>query len=790
MTTLPEPGLDLRLPALALVAWAAALLGLLAPAEVLAGTGVLAATAVLLVVVRAGRGTGSGIAVVTAVGWGLTGVGVVAVALLRVEAVRSGPVAELADAGAVVRVELVTTGDARVREGPFGEVVVVRARAEVVTGRGVTHTVRVPVLVLGDLAWERVALGTRARATVRLSPPRQADLAAVLLPRGPPTSVADPSPWWDGAAAVRAGMHDAVADQPEGPRTLVPALVSGDDDGMPPEITEAFRTTGLTHLLAVSGTNLTLVVGALLLLARWCGVRSRGLLVVGLLGIAGFVLLARTEPSVVRAATMGAVALLAMGRNGRRHATRTLAAAVVLLLLWDPWWSVAAGFQLSVLATAGILWLAPGWRDRMMRWMPRPAAEAVSIPLAAQVACTPVVAALSSQVSLVAVAANILAAPAVAPATVLGLAGGLTSLVWPWLGALVATPGAWCARWVIAVAEWGAALPTAAVAWPVSAPGLVGLTVLTVLVALLLGPVLARRDAALLLTAVLVVCLLVPMPGGGGGPRWWPPWPSAWPPAGWAMVACDVGQGDGLVLRVGPGEAVVVDAGPDPDAMDGCLRRLGVDRVPVVVLTHFHADHVAGLEGVLRGREVGAVETTSLRDPATGVRLVDEAAAAAGVPVRTASYGESRRVGDLRWQVVGPIGRESEANDASVVVLAEVAGEPGTRMLLLGDQEQPSQQRLLRSLPDLGGAPIDVLKVAHHGSADQHPELVRAAAADLAVISVGADNDYGHPSPFLLDLLGEIGAEVARTDQLGDVAVVARDGEVVVVGHNAPVRNP
>ena len=214
----------------------------------------------------------------------------------------------------------------------------------------------------------------------------------------------------------------------------MPALVDGDDARMPEELTEAFRTSGLTHLLAVSGTNLTLVVGSLLLLARWVGVRARGLVVVGVLGVLGFVLLARPEPSVLRAAVMGSVALLGMGTHGRRRGPRALGAAVLLLLLVDPWLAVSPGFALSALATAGILWFAPGWRDRLNRWLPRWAAEAIAVPLAAQLACTPLVAAISGQVSLVAVVANLLAAPAVGPATVLGLAGGVVGLVSGTLG--------------------------------------------------------------------------------------------------------------------------------------------------------------------------------------------------------------------------------------------------------------------------------------------------------------------------------------------------------------------
>jgi competence protein ComEC len=585
------------------------------------------------------------------------------------------------------------------------------------------------------------------------------ELAAVLIARGPPTVLARPGRLLAGADRVRAGIRDAVAQQSPGPRSLVPALVDGDDGRVPEEVAADFRTAGLTHLLAVSGTNLTLVVGFLLALARWCGVRARGLVVVGILGVAGFVLLARTEPSVLRAAVMGSVALLGLSPGGRQRGTRALGVAVLVLLLVDPWLARSAGFALSVCATAGILVLAPPWRDALGRWLPTWAAEAVAVPLAAQLACTPLVAAISGQVSLVAVAANMVVAWAVGPATVLGLAGGLVALVWAPLGRVAAAPAGWCAEWIIAVARTAAGLPVAALAW---GPGWISLTVLTLAcagLAVVLGDVLARRGLAGVFSAVLVAVVLVPLPTPG------------WPPAGWVMVACDVGQGDGLVLNAGDGSAVVVDAGPDPRLMDRCLDRLAIRTVPVVVITHFHADHVDGLAGVFHGRRVGTVETSPVAEPAGGARLVRSVADRAGVPVRVVQYGEATAVGPLSWRVVGPVRTEyaasdSPPNDASVVLLLEVRG---VRILLMGDEERPSQADLRRTTTDLRA---DVLKVAHHGSSKQDIDLVESLGARLAVISVGVDNDYGHPAPSTLRLLRESGARVRRTDLDGDVAVV------------------
>jgi competence protein ComEC len=220
--------------------------------------------------------------------------------------------------------------------------------------------------------------------------------------------------------------------------------------------------------------------------------------------------------------------------------------------------------------------------------------------------------------------------------------------------------------------------------------------------------------------------------------------------------------------------------------MDRCLDRLGIVEVPVVVLTHFHADHVNGLEGVLDGRRVGAVEVTSLADPLSGVRLVEAVAARSGVPVLRAAYGESRRLGPLDWQVVAPSrppsqASESPPNDSSIVLLVR---SRGIRLLLMGDEEDASQAQLLR---DTGGLRADVLKVAHHGSARQDPDLIRGLGASHAVISAGVDNDYGHPAPSLMALLRDARIRVARTDREGDLPVTVRGGTVGVHGRGSRV---
>ncbi len=760
-----DPGTDLRMPVLAVVAWVAALLTR-TPPVVLAAVLCLAATAALVCGARLPAWRASLAAVA------LVGVAVLTSALVRTEAVTAGPVARLAAERAGVEVVGVVSQDPRLVAGPFGAQAVVRLDVREVAGRGLVHRLSSPVLVLGDPRWASVPLGSRVSTTGRLAPADDRDLAALLPGASLPEVLEEPDLWWRGAEAVRASIRDSVAHRPPSQQALVPALVDGDDGGLDPALEEDFRTTGLTHLTAVSGTNLTLIVGFLMIVARWCGVRGRWLLVVAAGGIVGFLLLARTEPSVVRAAAMGTVGLVALGSNGRQRALRGLGVAVVSLLLVDPALAVSPGFALSAMATAGIVLLAPGWRDALAGWVPRWLAEAVAVPAAAQLACTPVVAALSGQVSLVAVPANLLVAPVVGPATVLGLAGGLVGLVplvGDGVGQLLGTGAGWCVGWIVLVARAGAGVPLAALDWgtgPWALTLLIGLCVAVVVVVPLVvrrTRTRSRRALPALLVVAVVGTLLVVRPAG-----WWP----GGRLADWAVAMCDVGQGDALVLRAGPAAGVVVDVGPDPEAVDRCLDDLGVEQVPLVVLTHFHADHVDGLAGVLDGREVGAIWGTTLLDPPAAVADVASLATAADVALTAPAAGDVQ-VGDVTLRAVWPVGSTprpgpgdgSTANDASVVLVADVGG---VRILLTGDLEPPGQAALA---PVLGSLDVDVLKVPHHGSRHQDLDVLVSVDAEVALVSAGADNDYGHPSADVIAALESAGTEVARTDLDGTVLV-------------------
>ncbi|WP_328913510.1 MULTISPECIES: ComEC/Rec2 family competence protein [unclassified Streptomyces] len=771
---------DLRLVAPALTAWgAAALVPLVGAAWTL--TAVVAATAGAAVLGRARRrAPGLLMAAVAALLCGSVAAAVTA--MDRADLTR-GPVPGLARQRATAEVTLRVTGDPfearpRVRGAAKApRTVVVPAMVERVDG---TRT-RTPVVLFAEStpqAWLRLIPSTRVTVTARFTPtaaPRD-DEAAVLTPKSPPRVVARASPAQRYAAGLREGLRKAAAPLPADARALLPGLVVGDTAALTAELKDAFRATDLSHLTAVSGANLTLILILLIGppglairterrgLAAWLGLPLRWTATLGAALTLGFVLVCRPSPSVLRAAACGLITLLAIGTGRRRSLLPALAAAVLLLVLYEPDLARSYGFALSVLATGSLLTLAPRWSAALRaRGLSPRTAEALAAAAAAQAVCGPVIVLLSARLSLVAVPCNLLAEPAVGPATVLGFAALLTAPVALPAARALAWLAGWPAEWIAAVARHGAALPGSGIAWPAGWPGAALLAVGTT-AAVVCGRRLLRRpwlSAACAL--LLLLALLRPLP--------LPRLMARWPPAAWRFAMCDVGQGDALALSTGPGSAVVVDTGPDPAPVDRCLRDLRVTTIPLLILTHFHADHVDGLPGVLRGRRVGAIETTVLDEPSGQAAEVRREAAAAGVPILRAAAGESRRLGPLEWRVLWPPTTaaalpDDGPNDASIALLVRTGG---LTLLLMGDLEPPSQEELLARVPDLPR--VDVLKVAHHGSAYQDPDLFRRTRPRLALISVGRGNPYGHPAARTVTALRALGATVLRTDTDGPIAV-------------------
>lgn len=691
---------------------------------------------------------------------------------------RSGShLSALAGAGAAVDIGFRVVSEPRPRPArpPMPPSATALAETLWVDGRGQRIAQRLPVLLSasGDLAPSLLALkpGAAYVAVAELAAvePGDGEVAVVRIRSSPQRSA--PAGPIDGAAAyLRDGLRAAVARSPAQQRALVPSLVVGDTSLVTEAMADEFRATGLTHLMAVSGANLALMLGVVLAVLRTVGVRGWAVRLVAVGGVGMFVVICGPEPSVQRAAVMGLVTVAATGAGKRRRSVRALSVAICVLMVLDPWLSRAPGFWLSVAACFGIVVLGPPWIDAMCRWAPRWLSEAFAIALASQVATQPIVTWLSGEISLVGVLANVAAGPFVGPTTVLGFAAACLAPV-PALSHLAGWAAGWASQPIIWIAAIGAALPNSTIGW---IPGPLGLGLLVALSAGLLplaAPVLRRAVSSLLVVVVLLGVTLVPER------------PPGWP-GRWDFAFCDVGQGDATVLRAEGDTAVLVDTGPEAAPVLACLDALGVRKLSMVVLTHYHADHVGGFEAVVRRFHPPLVLVSPLASPQASAAGV--IAGAGGATVRAAVPGERLSVGDLSWTTVSaaqphvPSGSPAEGesaaeNDASIVGIAERAG---ARVLLAGDAEPDGQRRARAAAASLGlGLHVEVLKIPHHGSARQDREFIAETGARLAVVSAGEGNGYGHPAPSALALVQGLGMVVARTDTEGTITVeVTSDG--------------
>ncbi|MDO5065827.1 MAG: ComEC/Rec2 family competence protein [Propionibacteriaceae bacterium] len=689
---------------------------------------------------------------------------------------RSGALAELADQGSTATASLRLVGEPYRPVGRGDGLTVQQAELLQVSAADRQFTTRLPVVLIGSREAGQALAGLQPGSTVEISgrlrseEPGSPAVLALLVSRVEQTL--EPPGFLDEAVtAVRSGLRAASSGLPPDQAGLVPSLVLGDRSAVTAEVQDQFRATSLTHLMAVSGANLTLLLGVLIAAARWLGVRGWGIRGIAAAGVVAFVFVCRAEPSVLRAAVMGLVVLPAVGMGSGNRSLRNLSLAVLVLTALDPWLSRSWGFALSVSACVGIVLLGQQVSEALARWLPRWAADAVAIPLAAQVATLPLTAELSGRVSLSGVMANVIAGPFVGPATVLGLAAAMLCW-WPAAASGVAMLAGIAVQPILTVARTMSGLPTGTLPWPQGAAGALASLLLVFLSVWLVPRLLAHAGVALLMAGVLIVVNLLPR----------------LPPGPWQVVFCDVGQGDATVLRAGADTAVLVDAGPEPRPVLACLDELGVRRVPLVVLTHYHQDHIGGVGEVLARFHPDFLVVSPLPSPPEAAAAVAELAKASGTELVTAQPGLSHRIGELSWTVVSAwrpsrveASDDTESvteNDASVVSLARTAG---LGVLLPGDVELDGQAKALQAFGSLGIDPrVEVYKLPHHGAAKQNPTLLQATEAAVAVVSAGKGNGYGHPAQRTLRAAQEAGMSIARTDTQGMILVAAAEDGVQV----------
>ncbi|WP_292764125.1 ComEC/Rec2 family competence protein [Microbacterium sp. UBA3486] len=766
-------GRDLRLAPLALAVWCVALLCVLFPAVAwgcAAACGLGAVGVLASVVHRRNRQGESG---------ARGGLVVVVLAAMAAAAVSVGfavPEREAAKGwdARVVEVTAEVTSSASIgRDG--------RLWFEAVTstlgppGRAVAFAAPVR---LGVVPAEGFDLGATVRVVGESSATDAVERSALVV-FASDAEVISPAPGVFGAAAtIKSVFVERSLRLPEPGNGLLPGLAVGDTRAVTAELNDDMRTSGLSHLTAVSGANCAIVVGAIFWLTALCGGGRRLRVVLSLVGLAGFVVLVTPEPSVIRAGVMAAVGMLSVLSGKPSAGAGMLSLCATIILVADPWLAATPGFALSVVASGALILLAPPLARGLARGMPRPVALAVAVPLSAQLACGPIIALFAEQQSLVGIAANLIAGPAAPVATVIGLLACLAAPL-PMLADLL-TASAWLpAAWIATTATTTAQLPGAQVLVPPGLGSALVVAVVSAAIAIVLMRARAyqpgsrveraaawgRRGAAVIVVVVLSLAGSRALLDG--------PLATATTPDAWAVAACDVGQGDAVLVRSAT-QVALIDTGPEPQPLASCLRSLGVERIDLLVLTHFDLDHVGGAEAV-RGR-VDVVMHGPIAEDADR-RLLDDLVDG-GARVHAASEGQQGMLGEAAWRVLWPL-RQSAAfpdgNDASVVM--EFEGGEVPRSIYLGDLSAVPQRMLQRTARMM---PYAVVKVAHHGSADQDPGLYEAMRPRVALFSVGADNDYGHPRSETLDLLAATGAHVLRTDDRGRILLGLRDGELQV----------
>ena len=626
---------------------------------------------------------------------------------------------------------------------------------------------------------------------------------------------------------LRRGAATALTTAiPEPEAGLAAGIVVGLRDRVDRNLAADFTTVGASHVVAISGWNIAIVAASVAALGGGLARRRRAVLTAT--AIVLYVAFAGASASVVRAAAMAGVVLVAResGRAGR--AAAALGWAALLLLLVDPHLVTDAGFQLSTLATAGILawatplnaWLTGAARGRMPGWL----IECLAVSLAAQAATLPVVLVTFGRLAIVSPIVNLAIVPLVAPAmaaSAIALGGGLATMVGApsVVATLLGLPAWFLLSVVVGIVEATASLPFASAT--LEPPWNIAAGVLSALLPALVvgarrrlhagsrgpkenvsagtpqtrlhrarrstrpaaGPR-ARRIVAGAMVVSLVAVGLAAVHRPDGSTR---------------ITVLDVGQGDAILVEGGRGGRMLVDGGPDPDRLLIELdERLPPwdRRIDVVVLTHPHEDHVAGLALLLERYRIGRVFEPGMRGPGPGYGAWQAELAAIGAPARGRLVtGDRLAVDDLHFDVLWPDPGRVPAeppdggraiNDVSIVLLGEVGGR---RILLTGDVEDDVDPVLAaRGLP-----PVDFLKVAHHGSGTAStPAFLGVVRPAVAVVSAGADNPYGHPARSTLDHLAAAGAAVFRTDTDGSVEATFANGGMTVrpTGSRASAAGP
>lgn len=591
-----------------------------------------------------------------------------------------------------------------------------------------------PIRVIAPPGQVRELLpGQRIELTGRILSSRESRVAALVVTSGKISVVTEASRWASALASIRNGLRRASGDGDAG--ALIPGMVIGDTSKQSDDFKSDMKRVGLTHLVAVSGANFAIVSAFVLWMMQFIFRRMPARLLATAIALTAFIALVRPSPSVLRAAAMAAVALLAMRTHRRSDSLPALGFAIATVIFIDPWQARDPGFALSVLATLGLLLIAPKITTYLSRWLPSKIATLFAPPIAALAFCLPIIVALSGYVSPFSIIANICAAPFVAPITVVGFIAALISPISPGLAHLLILLIRPFATAITSIARWSAQVPVITVS-----QGILGSALVLLAIAIVIT---LRKKGLIVLTLIVVISL----------------WGARFPAMSWQIFACDVGQGDAMVINLKSHHAIVIDVGPDPQLINKCLQQLDIDVIDLLILTHPHADHVAGLSGAEKNRTINA-------------RWYGNVTA-----------GTQARLGEYFIKVLWPPAtgaRDANPNNNSIATLIT---SPSLTLFASGDIEPPVQEQLRGKV-----GRVDIYKVAHHGSRFQDPALMRELAPSVAVISTGVENTYGHPAQSTISSLERLHARVLRTDRDGAIAIAVHNHQVTSKVRNSGLR--
>ena len=611
---------------------------------------------------------------------------------------------------------------------------------------GSKKSLRIPVRVLINQDTPLIP-GERVEISARVIKSNERKVAALLIGTSGTLRSLDRPRTLAALEVLRSALRNKAEEIGGDSGSLIPGMVIGDTTLQRPEFSKQMLAAGLSHLTAVSGANFAIVSAFLFALIGLIFPNRKIQVITTVLVLAIFVLLVRPTPSVLRAAVMALVFLVAKLSGKRNAAISALAIAISLLLLINPFQAFEAGFILSVLATSGLIFLAPSIADRVKG--PKVIGEMLSIPIAATLFCAPYLMLLSGGINLSSIPLNIAVAPAVPFVTILAFLATIFVLPIPALAEYLLFLANIGSSWIVYISSWSDRAPSVA-----TNP----FTLLLIAAAILCYRRIAFSGKFKVLIPLAVMMLLI-----SAGQRF------SFPGRDWQIGQCDVGQGDALLVNLGKGSAILFDAGPDARALDRCLDLFRISKLPLVLISHAHADHYLGLID-LQKREIG--EIWSNRQVIANANFP--------VEVKEVRSGLKAEVGDISIEIIWPeTGQESfqviqgdgsAENNRSVVAIVEFSGK---KLLVTGDIEPGAQEILLKDLPN-----VDVIKVPHHGSKFQDIRLF--SSGELFLVSVG-ENSYGHPNEGLISHLEKLG-RVFRTDQDGAISLAwqERHGDEIV----------